>query len=73
MKPWRHHPPSISPGPTTVRDILGHQCEGLGRFLAASTFRCIPIIDESGLLSACDDKNPVPIDYCPFCGTRLRP
>jgi len=48
----------------------GHRCEGLNTFLSIG-YSCTPKITEDGFVSACDDTNPVKIEYCPFCGTKL--
>lgn len=52
------------------REIFNHTCEGLKMFLSIG-HSCTPKITEKGFISACDDTNPVRIEYCPFCGVKL--
>lgn len=52
------------------RKIFNHSCDGLKMFLSIG-HSCTPSISDKGFISACDDTNPVKIEYCPFCGAKL--
>lgn len=53
--------------------VLGHFCAELERFQAAGEATS-PFIESDGTVVALEGAtvNPVPIVFCPFCGTRLQ-
>lgn len=53
-----------------VVPVLGHMCEGMEKFQRAGS-GCAPFILEDGVVLGCDDYNKVPIEFCPWCGTKL--
>ena len=55
------------------KPVLGHTCEGMSLFQIIGThFRCVPKIDpDLGRVSGCDAENPIPIQFCPWCGEKL--
>ena len=54
------------------KTVCGHMCEGLQTFQDAANTVCIPRLDDDGRVDGCDDFNPVPLRYCPFCALSLR-
>lgn len=60
--------------PSTVDTIRGHSCEGWRSFAQASARSfCVPRITDHGYVEGCDDMNPIPVLFCPFCGETLPP
>lgn len=53
---------------STWASVRGHSCEGLSAFQAAGG-GCKPRVKATGVVTGCDDINPVPFTHCPFCGT----
>jgi hypothetical protein len=51
--------------------VRGHVCDGLRAFADAATYVCIPAITSGGIIASCDDSNPVPILFGPWCGVEL--
>lgn len=58
---------------TEVEPINGHNCGELKLFNSLHKERsdCIPRINKAGFVEACDDTNPIRIEYCPFCGVKI--
>lgn len=54
------------------KTVCGHMCEGLQTFQDAADYQCMPRLDDDGRVAGCDDTNPVPLRYCPFCALSLR-
>lgn len=54
-------------------NLFGHTCLGLVKFARSAHYACIPAIDESGQIGACDGQNPYLISFCPFCGFAFDP
>lgn len=53
-----------------VVPVLGHMCEGMEKFQRAGV-GCAPFLLQSGEVCGCDYYNKVPIEFCPWCGTKL--
>lgn len=52
-----------------TKPVENHNCDDLKKFNALHhEHECLPRIDEDGFIEACDDTNPIRINYCPFCG-----
>lgn len=51
--------------------VLGHICEGLEEFQYYADGQCIPVLNDDGTVSGCDDSNDIPLKFCPFCGTKF--
>lgn len=60
----------IDHAPTWKYEVRGHNCAGLDCFMEVAG-GCVPSISKEGIIYGCDDSNPILIDYCPWCGTKL--
>ncbi len=52
-------------------EVCGHICEGLKEFQDAGG-GCKPSFGDTALVWGCDDGNPVPLRFCPFCAESLK-
>jgi hypothetical protein len=51
--------------------VRGHICDGLRMLEDKAGYSCVPSIAPDGTIQGCDDYNPVVIEFCPMCGTKL--